>query len=136
MNAVKDRVKGKLSTTFLPGIDPDGSERRTVADQPIVIYRPTTTTTKSPVAGGLTFVVTAANIPLSKYNSIITTLTSMGHVVIGFFVNVLSPPRNNHRSKAQLISRIFNDIKEEFHTLLQHCLMNRIIYVTYLPWTQ
>jgi hypothetical protein len=115
MNAVKDRVKGKLSTTFLPGIDPDGSERRTVADQPIVIYRPTTTANKSPVAGGLTFVVTAANIPLSKYNSIITTLTSMGHVVIGFFVNVLSPPRNNHRTKAQLISRIFNDIKEEFN---------------------
>ena len=59
MNAVKDRVKGKLSSTFLPGVDPDGSERRTVADQAIVIYRPT-----KPVAG-LTFVLTAANIPLS-----------------------------------------------------------------------
>ena len=108
--AVKDRVKGKLSSTFLPGVDPDGSERRTVADQAIVIYRPT-----KPVAG-LTFVVTAANIPLSKYNSIISTLrSSADHVVIGFFVNVLSPPRNNHRIKAQLIARIFDEIKDEFN---------------------
>ena len=108
--AVKDRVKGKLSSTFLPGVDPDGSERRTVADQAIVIYRPT-----KPVAG-LTFVLTAANIPLSKYNSIISTLTSSAdHVVIGFFVNVLSPPRNNHRIKAQLIARIFDEIKDEFN---------------------
>lgn len=110
MNAVKDRVKGKLSTTFLPGIDPYGSERRTVADQTIVIYRPTTK-----AVAGLTFVLAAANIPLSKYNPIINTLTSVDHVVIGFFVNVLSPPRNNHRIKAQLIARIFDEVKEEFN---------------------
>ena len=99
-----------LSQTFFPGEDPEGSERRVVADQPIVIYKP-----KRNIIG-LTFVVTAANMPLSKYSSIITALASVDHVVIGFFVNVLSSPRilKNHRAKAERIPMIFRELKDEF----------------------
>ena len=110
---MKAAVANRLRTTFLPADDPDGSERRTVAGQPIVIYRPTGVGTK---IVGLTFVITAANIPLSKYASIISTLTKLDRVVIGFFVNVLNPPtRGNHRSKAMKVRDVFNEVREEFH---------------------
>jgi len=100
----------RLRTTFLPGVDPDGSERRTVADQPIVIYRPK----PGRKIAGLTFVVTAANIPLSKYASIIAALNSVDHVVVGLFANVLNPPRGNHRAKAEKIRLVFQELGDEF----------------------
>lgn len=102
-------VANRLRTTFLPGEDPDGSERRTVVDQPVVIYRP-----KRRKIIGLTFVVTAANMPLSKYATIIAALNSVDHVVVGLFVNVLNPPRGNHRAKAEKIRLIFQELREEF----------------------
>mmetsp|Transcript_37670 Transcript_37670/g.80447 ORF Transcript_37670/g.80447 Transcript_37670/m.80447 type:complete len:330 (+) Transcript_37670:213-1202(+) len=98
----------RLRSTLIPGEDPDGSERRVVADQPVVIYMP-----KKKVVG-MTFVVTAANMPLSKYASAINALNAEAHVVVGFFVNVLNPPRGNHRAKAELIPRIFGELKDEF----------------------
>jgi hypothetical protein len=100
----------RLRTTFLPGEDPDGSERRTVADQPIVIYRPK----PGRKIVGLTFVVTAANIPLSKYASTIAALNSVDHVVVGIFANVLNPPRGNHRAKAEKIRLVFRELRDEF----------------------
>lgn len=100
----------RLRTTFIPGEDPDESERRVVAGQPVVVYRP-----KQRKVAGLTFVVTAANIPLSKYASIIAALNSVDHVVVGFFVNVLNPPIGNHRAKAQGITNIFHELKREFN---------------------
>ena len=65
-------------------------------------------------AAGLTFVVTAANIPLSKYGSTISALNSADHAVVGFFVNVLNPPRGNHRAKARKIGEMFGELRSEF----------------------
>lgn len=106
-----ERVAGRLRTTFVPREDPDGSERRVVADQPVHLYKPRES--KKNIAG-LTFLVTAANMPLSKYASIITALNSVDHVVVGFFVNVLKPARNNHRAKAERITQIFKELSGEF----------------------
>lgn len=102
----------RLRTTFIPGEDPDGSERRVVAGQRVVVYRPKQQQRK---VAGLTFVVTAANIPLSKYASIIAALNSVDHVVVGYFVNVLNPPIGNHRAKAEGITNIFHELKGEFN---------------------
>lgn len=104
-----DRVTDRLRTTFIPDEDPDGSERRVVADQPVVIYRP-----KQRKIAGLTFMVTAANMPLSKYTSIIAALNAGDHVVVGFFVNIFSPALGNHRVKAERIPRIFQELRGEF----------------------
>lgn len=98
----------RLRSTFIPDEDPVGSERRVVADQPVVVYPP-----KKKVAG-LTFVVTAANMPLSKYASTVAALNAEDHVAIGFFVNVLNPPRRNHRAKARKIRQIFDELRGEF----------------------
>mmetsp|Transcript_15908 Transcript_15908/g.38222 ORF Transcript_15908/g.38222 Transcript_15908/m.38222 type:complete len:341 (-) Transcript_15908:137-1159(-) len=105
-----DRVTNRLRTTFVPREDPDGSERRTVADQTVMIYKPK----QSRKIAGLTFVVTAANMPLSKYSSIVGALNSVDHVVVGFFVNVLSPARGNHRAKAERMAQIFRELRGEF----------------------
>lgn len=106
-----NRVANRIRTTFVPAEDPDGAERRVVADQPIVIYKPK----QQKKVAGLTFMVTAANMPLSKYTSIITALNSVDHVVVGFFVNVLKPARGNHRAKAEKIVHIFQELKGEFN---------------------
>lgn len=106
---IMECVSDRLRTTFVPSDDPEGSERRTVAEQPIIIYRP-----KTRKIAGLTFVVTAANLPISKYASTINALTSVDHVVVGFFVNVLSPARGNHRAKAERIRQIFQELRGEF----------------------
>lgn len=64
---------------------------------------------------GLTFIVGAANIPLSKYTSMKETLVSMNNVVIGIYVNVLSIKQGiNHRGKARNLKQIFNQVKDEF----------------------
>ncbi len=98
-----------LQTTFLPGEDPDGSKHWTVADQPIVIYRPNS----GRKIVGLMFVVTAANIFLSKYASTITALNSVDHVVVGIFTNVLNPPRGNHRARAEKIRLVFWELRDK-----------------------
>jgi len=65
---------------------------------------------------GLTFVVGAANIPLSKYTSMKDTLISMNNVVIGIYVNVLSIKQGiNHRKKAKNLKEIFDHVKAEFY---------------------
>ena len=100
----------RLWTTFLPGEDPNGSKHRTVADQLIVIYRPK----PGRKIVDLAFVVTAANIPLSKYASTIAALNSVDHVVVGIFANVLNPPWGNHRAKAEKIWLEFRELRDEF----------------------
>ena len=91
-----DAVTDKLRTTFVQD-DPDGAQRRTVADQPVVIYKPTSKTGGSQRAAGLTFVITAVSMPLSKYTSIIEALLSLNHVVVGIYVNSLTTEQ--HRTK-------------------------------------
>ena len=116
-----------LQTTFVTA-DPEGSERRVVADQPVIIYRP-----KSKAAG-LTFVVTAANMPLSKYTSTISALNSVDHAVVGFFVNVAYPLLNNHRAKAEKIAQIFQELQEEFrvkqYDIVGHSIGGKIALLT------
>jgi dienelactone hydrolase len=63
---------------------------------------------------GLTFVVGAANMPVSKYVSIKNVLLKMDHVVVRLFVNVARPIRNNHRTKADNIHCIFKELKTEY----------------------
>eukprot|EP00978_Attheya_sp_CCMP212_P022433 scaffold66940_cov23-Attheya_sp.AAC.1 len=69
-------------------------------------------TTRTPA--GLTFVVGAANMPVSKYLSIKNVLLQMDHVVVRLFVNVARPIRNNHRTKADNIHRMFQELKTEY----------------------
>lgn len=102
-----EKISNKISETFIP-VDDEGAERREVAEQPVVIYRP-----KGKVVG-MTFVVTAANMPISKYTSIIKALTSVDHVVVGIYVNAITLNRNAHRNKAEAIPRIFEELKDEF----------------------
>ena len=105
-----------INRTFGPEEDPENAERRTLLDgQQIVIYRP-----KSNKVSGLTFVLTAANLPLSKYASVIDALNSCNHVVVGLYISVLNPLqlRNNlHRRMAERIPPIFHELKDE---LFQH----------------
>lgn len=75
-----------IKGTFTPEGDPENAERRTLLDgQEIIIYRP-----KSKITG-LTFVLTAANLPLAKYASIVDALNSANHVVVGIYISVLNP---------------------------------------------
>ncbi|KAL9182855.1 hypothetical protein ACHAXT_004134 [Thalassiosira profunda] len=107
-----ERVATRLRSTFVQEDLPDGSARRIVADQPVIVYPPRLTSKK---VAGMTFLVTAANMPLSKYTSIISALNSVDHVVVGFFVNVAKPVRGNHRAKAEKIREIFLELKGEYN---------------------
>jgi len=62
---------------------------------------------------GITFVLTAANIPLSKYISIRDALLSINHVVVGYMINALNPPLRNHRTKAQNVRDVFDELATE-----------------------
>ncbi len=103
-----EKLSNKISETFVAE-DAEGAERTEIAGQPVVIFRPN----KGKVVG-LTFVVTAANMPLSKYTSIIDALNSVDHVVLGIYVNSITLNRNTHRIKAEAISQIFEEIKADF----------------------
>eukprot|EP00566_Odontella_aurita_P019554 CAMPEP_0113600794 /NCGR_PEP_ID=MMETSP0015_2-20120614/42891_1 /TAXON_ID=2838 /ORGANISM="Odontella" /LENGTH=300 /DNA_ID=CAMNT_0000509063 /DNA_START=291 /DNA_END=1194 /DNA_ORIENTATION=- /assembly_acc=CAM_ASM_000160 len=70
-------------------------EQREVAGCHVVITKPP----KSP--SGITFLLTASNMPLEKYDSIRDALLSIGNVVVGFYINSLRPLRRNHRVKAE-----------------------------------
>jgi len=62
----------------------------------------------------LTFFLSGACISLDEYDTVIKTLVEeKNHIVIGYFINVLSPLTNNHRSKAQQVVQIFDAIKGE-----------------------
>ena len=61
-----DAIKAKITTTFVE--QEDGSEQRVINDQTVLIYRPPGRVV------GLTFLVTAVSMPVSKYRSIIQAL--------------------------------------------------------------
>ncbi len=122
-----EKLSNKISETFIP-VDDEGAERREVGDNPLVIYRP-----KGKVVG-MTFVVTAANMPISKYTSIIKALTSADHVVVGIYVNAITLNRNAHRNKAEAIPQIFEELKSEFrvtkYDIVGHSVGGKIALVT------
>mmetsp|Transcript_15670 Transcript_15670/g.26439 ORF Transcript_15670/g.26439 Transcript_15670/m.26439 type:complete len:316 (-) Transcript_15670:21-968(-) len=122
-----EKISNKISETFIP-VDDEGAERRDVAEQPVVIYRP-----KRKVVG-MTFLVTAANMPISKYTSIINALTSVDHVVVGIYVNAITLNRNAHRMKAEAIPHIFEQLKSEFrvnkYDIVGHSVGGKIALVT------
>ena len=68
------------------------------------------------VPSGITFVLTAANIPLSKYTSICRALNSKGEMVVGYMINVWNPVLKNHRTKAQNVRDMFDELKNEVKT--------------------
>lgn len=121
-----------INRTFGPEDDPENAERRTLLDgQQIIIYRPANK------ISGLTFLLTAANLPLSKYASIIDALNSANHVVVGLYVSVLNPLqlRNNlHRMKAERIPPMFHEFKDEFHVhrydIIGHSIGGKIALLT------
>lgn len=122
-----EKISNKISETFIP-VDDEGAERREVAGQPVVIYRP-----KRKIVG-LTYLVTAANMPISKYTSIINALTSADHVVVGIYVNAITLNRQAHRQKAEAIPRIFEELKSEFkvkkYDIVGHSVGGKIALVT------
>ncbi|KAL7500523.1 hypothetical protein ACHAWT_008344 [Skeletonema menzelii] len=122
-----EKISSKISETFIP-VDDEGAERSEVAGQPVVVYRP-----KRKVVG-MTFVVTAANMPISKYASIINALTSVDHVVIGMYVNAITLNRNAHRMKAEAIPQIFEELKSEFrvnkYDIVGHSVGGKIALLT------
>eukprot|EP00574_Skeletonema_japonicum_P005577 CAMPEP_0201727974 /NCGR_PEP_ID=MMETSP0593-20130828/14323_1 /ASSEMBLY_ACC=CAM_ASM_000672 /TAXON_ID=267983 /ORGANISM="Skeletonema japonicum, Strain CCMP2506" /LENGTH=299 /DNA_ID=CAMNT_0048219939 /DNA_START=11 /DNA_END=907 /DNA_ORIENTATION=- len=122
-----EKISNKISETFIP-VDEEGAERLEVAGQPVVIYRP-----KRKVVG-MTFLVTAAAMPISKYTSIINALTSADHVVVGIYVNAITLNRQAHRQKAEAIPRIFEELKSEFrvkkYDIVGHSVGGKIALVT------
>lgn len=83
-------------------------DRRDVAGQPVVIAMPK----GSPA--GLTFLLTAANISLAKYLSIRDALLKIDQIVVGFYINALNPPRNNHRVKAEKVREMWKELRGEY----------------------
>uniref|UniRef100_A0A7S2E418 GPI inositol-deacylase n=1 Tax=Helicotheca tamesis TaxID=374047 RepID=A0A7S2E418_9STRA len=62
---------------------------------------------------GITFLLTAANIPLSKYLTIRDALLSTNQMVVGYMINALNPPIGNHRHKAQNVRDVFDELQTE-----------------------
>ena len=123
-----EKLSNKISETFIP-VDDEGAERREVAEQPVIIYRP-----KGRKVVALTFVVTAANMPISKYTSIITALTSVDHAVVGIYISAITLNRNAHRIKAEAIPQIFEALKSEFrvnkYDIVGHSVGGKIALLT------
>ena len=121
-----------LNRTFVPEEDPENAERRTLLDgQEIIIYKP-----KNKISG-LTFVLTAANLPLAKYASLISALNSANHLVVGLYISVLNPLqiRNNlHRRKAERIPPMFHELRDEFkvnqYDIIGHSIGGKIALLT------
>lgn len=95
-------------------------EKCEVAGQPVVISKPRKTPT------GMTFVLTAANMPLAKYLSIRDALLKIDQIVVGFYINALNPPRNNHRVKAEKVRAIWDELKNK-HRMQQYSIVGHSI---------
>jgi hypothetical protein len=97
--------------------------QRKIAGVPVVLTYP-----KTPKA--ITFILTAANLAIDNYDSIKNTLVEMGHLVVGFYINVLVPPWKNHRNKAQKTKDIFEELKSEFgiknYSIIGHSIGGKI----------
>lgn len=75
----------------------------------------------------LTFVLTAANVPFSNYHSITDTLLELGHVVVGYYINVASPPWRNHRTKAQNVYDMFEELRQEFTMITKYNIVGHSV---------
>jgi len=91
-----------------------------VAGQPVVIAKPRNK------PEGMTFLLTAANISLAKYISIRDALLKVDQIVVGFYINALNPPRNNHRVKAEKLREIWNELKNK-HRMRQYSIVGHSI---------
>mmetsp|Transcript_4687 Transcript_4687/g.9947 ORF Transcript_4687/g.9947 Transcript_4687/m.9947 type:complete len:295 (+) Transcript_4687:127-1011(+) len=99
-------------------------DKRDVAGQPVVIAMPRGSPT------GLTFLLTAANISLAKYLSIRDALLKIDQIVVGFYINALNPPRNNHRVKAEKVREIWTELKGRYrmrqYSIVGHSIGGKI----------
>ena len=107
-----------------------GGETRTIAVEggeiSIVVCKNATNR-----CSGLTFILGAANIPLSKYSSIKDTLLSINNVVVGIYVNVLSIKQGvSHRKKAKNVREVYDQLKKEFnvskYNIVSHSIGGKI----------
>jgi len=83
-------------------------EEREIAGCRVVVTKPLV----KPL--GVTFLLTAANIPLSKYDSIRDALISINHVVVGYCINALCPLWGNHRIKAEEVHDMFKELNKDY----------------------
>lgn len=64
---------------------------------------------------GLTFILTAANIPCKNYNSIKNALISIDHVVVQYYISILIPPMKNNRTKAREVYEMSQELKGDYN---------------------
>ena len=99
----------------------DERGRQEVAGIRVYVKRPP----RNPV--GLTFVLTAANVPFSNYHSITDALLELDHVVVGYYINVASPPWKNHRIKAQDVYDMFEELRKEFTMITKYNIVGHSV---------
>lgn len=99
----------------------DDRGRQEVAGIRVYVKRPPRNPT------GLTFLLTAANVPVSNYHSIIDTLLEMDHVVVGYYINVASPPWKNNRTKAQNVSDMFEELRLEYTMIRRYNIVGHSV---------
>jgi len=79
---------------------------------------------------GITFILSGANLGIDNYDSIKDTLVERGHLVVGFYINVLLPPWKNHRNKANKVKEIFRQLQNEFgiknYSVIGHSIGGKI----------
>ena len=99
----------------------DERGRTEVAGIRVYVKRPPRTPTS------LTFVLTAANVPFDNYHSITDALLEMDHVVVGYYINIASPPWKNNRIKAQNVHDMFEELRQEFTMISKYNIVGHSV---------
>lgn len=99
----------------------DERGRQEVAGIRVYVKRPP----RNPTS--LTFVLTAANVPFDNYHSITEALLELDHVVVGYYINVASPPWRNNRIKAQNVYDMFEELRQEFTMITKYNIVGHSV---------
>ena len=95
-------------------------ERKRIAGVDVVLTWPSRTqnTAVSNLATtkGVTFLLPGAMVNISEYNSIRDIILQQDHLVVSMYMNVLWPFRNNHRTHAHNVKKVFNELTTLYTT--------------------
>mmetsp|Transcript_28216 Transcript_28216/g.47958 ORF Transcript_28216/g.47958 Transcript_28216/m.47958 type:complete len:262 (-) Transcript_28216:1533-2318(-) len=90
-------------------------ETKRVAGINVTLSWPSKDESSSP--RGVTFLLTGAMISLSEYKGLRDVILEQQHLVVGLYVNVLWPLRNNHRKHAQDVKNVFDALESMYDYL-------------------
>ncbi|KAL9187275.1 hypothetical protein ACHAXT_001378 [Thalassiosira profunda] len=88
------------------------TERAKIGGVNVTLSWPSDDASASPA--GVAFLLPGAMISISEYDGLRDVILAQNHLVVSLYINVICPPRNNHRKHAADVKTVFDELRNKY----------------------